>query len=496
MVDRIERGQGDVAPLVAVLVRSQVSRARLRGIDVEEALSQPGVVAVLVAADIDHARLSGVYGHRELLAIDELHYVGEPFAVVVARDEPQAWDAAGLVVPDYDPLDPLVAPALDEADDPDTVRVRIQRLADLGAEPPSPVANWSGDALRLEGPGVDDRLDVDELAGLVGIEPARLNVSSDPRTSLIAAAAPLAEAALAALAAQQVREPVRLVVARSEEITSLAHIGDQVVTVRPAIVEGRIAGLEVSIRQDAGAWSVPGWTDALRAEISMVGAPYGIVSTIGDLEVVQTSSAPVAKSSAAGSLFARWVTERVIDQVADRLGVSPLQLRLDHLDGAPELRTRLERLAADLETEDVGDGALVGVAAAAHKGADGWGVHVCSVGVSRETGAITIRQLLSDGSDPRHVASPRGVGPALFEVVLYDEDAQPIGTSLIDYLRPAVADVPEHALATDGSVLSSWTPYVVVGAVSDALRSIGVRAPEWSTPLDPVQVLMALEVLE
>lgn len=496
MVGWTERDHGDDAPLVAVLVRSQVSRATLRGIDVEEAVAQPGVVGVFVAADIEGARLGVVHGHREVLAVDELHYVGEPFAVVVARDEPQAWDAAGLVVPDYDPLDPLVAPVLVEGDDPDVVRIRIQRLADLGTEPPSPVATWSGDALRLDGPGVDDRLDVNELAALVGIELAQLEVRCDPRTSLIAAAAPLTEVVLAALAARQLGEPVRLVVARSEEITSLAHIGDQVVTVRPAIVEGRIAGLEVSIRQDAGAWPVMGWTDALKAEIAAIGSPYGIASTVGDLEVVQTSSAPVASGPAAGELFARWITENVLDEVADRLGVRPLQLRLDHLAGAPELGTRLQQLIAGLDTAISADDALVGVAGSVQKGPDGWGVHVCAVDVSRETGAITIRQLLSDGSDPRHVASPRGVGPALFEAVLYDEDAQPIGTSLIDYLRPAVSDVPERVLSTDGSALSTWTPYVVVGAVSDALRSNGVRVPEWTTPLDPVQVLTALEVHE
>ncbi len=117
---RLLTGQGtfvaDVSPpgtLHAVFVRSPFARARIRGIDVSEALALPGVVSVFVAGDLNPdvkeqwQTKSGPNVPdvpRPPLADDEVRFVGDQVALVVADSAYVAEDAAELVVVDYDPL--------------------------------------------------------------------------------------------------------------------------------------------------------------------------------------------------------------------------------------------------------------------------------------------------------------------------------------------------------------------------------------------------------
>lgn len=111
--------------LHARMVRSRVARGTLRSIDTGAARRHPGIVAVYGAADIPgieqlrlpiRGHLSGDYNPAAMqppLAIDEVRYVGQPVAVVVAGDPYTAEDAAEMVRVEIDrlpvALDPLVA---------------------------------------------------------------------------------------------------------------------------------------------------------------------------------------------------------------------------------------------------------------------------------------------------------------------------------------------------------------------------------------------------
>lgn len=113
--------------LHACFVRSTLARARVLGIDTSEAVALRGVHAAFVAADLN----PGVHdvwftGDGEQspraplppLAHEEMRFVGDPVALVVAESRYIAEDAAELVVVDYEPLAPVVdyvgAPEQDE----------------------------------------------------------------------------------------------------------------------------------------------------------------------------------------------------------------------------------------------------------------------------------------------------------------------------------------------------------------------------------------------
>ena len=102
--------------LHAVFVRSQYAHARIRSIAKSAALEMPGIRAVLTAADIgpyltaDRLKVAlpdrsyKQQRDRPILAVSEVAYVGEPFAVVIADDPYLAEDAAMQVGVEYEPL--------------------------------------------------------------------------------------------------------------------------------------------------------------------------------------------------------------------------------------------------------------------------------------------------------------------------------------------------------------------------------------------------------
>src|SRR4051812_724544 len=101
------------------IVRSVYGHAKIKSIDTEAARQFPGVVAVVTGEDL---KASGVgtlpvahrFGEglkvppRYPIAVDEVHFVGEAVAAIVATDRYIARDAVDLVEVEYEPLPAVV----------------------------------------------------------------------------------------------------------------------------------------------------------------------------------------------------------------------------------------------------------------------------------------------------------------------------------------------------------------------------------------------------
>ena len=102
--------------LHAHVIRSTRARAKILRIDVTAAKRAPGVLEVVTFEDLGPVRkLPLTIPHPNLkpltefpLASDQVRYVGEPVAVIVARSRHLAEDAAPLVEIDYEMLTPCV----------------------------------------------------------------------------------------------------------------------------------------------------------------------------------------------------------------------------------------------------------------------------------------------------------------------------------------------------------------------------------------------------
>jgi carbon-monoxide dehydrogenase large subunit len=104
--------------LHVAFARSEVARGRILGVDAGAARTAPGVVAVLTAEELNPVLAGpmgatpvlsmGSVGPYKVLADDEVRYVGDPYALVVAESRALAEDAVELLELDLEPLPPVV----------------------------------------------------------------------------------------------------------------------------------------------------------------------------------------------------------------------------------------------------------------------------------------------------------------------------------------------------------------------------------------------------
>ena len=121
----------------ARLLRSPMPHARIVRIDVSRAVACPGVYLVLTGRDLPIAYgILPVSQDEHALAIERVRFVGDPVALVVARDELTAFEALDLIEVEYQPLhtfaDPLDSLTRDEPRIHDyAVRGNVHKIVSL-----------------------------------------------------------------------------------------------------------------------------------------------------------------------------------------------------------------------------------------------------------------------------------------------------------------------------------------------------------------------------
>jgi aerobic carbon-monoxide dehydrogenase large subunit len=141
--------------------------------------------------------------------------------------------------------------------------------------------------------------------------------------------------------------------------------------------------------------------------------------------------------------------------------------------------------------------------------------HVCTCEVDVATGQVQLlRYIVSEDCGPMINPSVvegqidggtvQGIGGALFEHLVYDEDGNPVTTTFLDYLLPTAAEIPviEHGhVETPGPGPGGYkgvgeggaigAPPAVVNAVADALAPFGVVITD--QPLTPSRIVALLD---
>jgi len=145
----------------------------------------------------------------------------------------------------------------------------------------------------------------------------------------------------------------------------------------------------------------------------------------------------------------------------------------------------------------------------------GHACHVPVVEVDIETGLVTFLHyaavhdcgtLVNPRSLAGHIVggTAQGIGTALYEEFVYDEDGQLLSSSFMDYLIPTAMEVPEltighvetpspytpHGIKGGGEGGRMMAPAAINAAVNDALAPLGVRLTE--LPMTPERILAAL----
>jgi carbon-monoxide dehydrogenase large subunit len=388
---KLLRGQGrylDDVPaagsLWASFVRSAYAHARIAGIDASAALALPGVVAVHTLDTLapalarlqmplqfpSDAMPKDVTPH--VLAPGEAAYAGEAIAMVIAESPYAAEDGANAVVVDYDPL-PVVADPR-EGLEPDAPKVRSDaasnvlahyRLAYGGAAEAFAGAPHAvdeslfqhrGGAHPMEGRGALAQWDPATgaltmwsstqeshelkflLAEMLGVDDGSIRViAPDVGGGFGVKFMIYPEEVAVAAAARLAGRPVRWLEDRREHFIASVQERDQYWEMSLAFDgEARILGLRGRLVHDQGAYTPQGVNVAYNAASSITG-PYVIPAMDLEVFVVQTNKVPVVPIRGAGYPEAAFVMERLVDRMAQHLGLDPAEARARNLIPASKM---------------------------------------------------------------------------------------------------------------------------------------------------------------
>jgi len=365
----------------AVIVRSPHAHAHVRHIDARRALAQPGVLACLTGADLagvppirirQGEKPAHVAYLQPPLAGNRVRYVGEPVAVVVATDRAGAVDARELVEIEYDPLPALVDAADAErsggprlfaegnvADSWTTVvgdveaalgaaacvveeRFTVGRQTAAPMETRGLLAEWDAAAERLTVWGTTKvpYFNRRTLAAMLGLEEMRIHfVPSDVGGGFGARGEFYPEDFLVPFLAQRLDRPVKWVEDRHEHFLAINHSREQQWSVvAGADRHGRLLALDASLVNVLGGYlrTHGVWVAALTA--SYLPGPYRWPSYRCRVSCVVTNKTPTGTVRAPGFYEGSFVRERMLDLLAERLGLDPAEIRRRNLatpDDAP-----------------------------------------------------------------------------------------------------------------------------------------------------------------
>lgn len=529
--------------LHARLVPSSYAHANIRGIDSTEALAVPGVVAVLTEKDLPNIRPTN--RNKLLLARGRVMFVGQPVAMVLATSETAAADGAERVQIDYEPLP--AAMSIDEALAPDAPLVWPDGLPKGSEDAGAHGADVDGDGEKQEGKitnvvqddgyqrgnvaaafaeaavvvehtftspfvhqsslethGILAQPDPSsggmmawtstqdpygvrkEIAKVMDVPESLVRVKGAVIGGGFGAKFPLYEP-LVALAAQAVGRPVKLVLTRSEELLATNPAPAIKVHLKMgAKQDGTLTAIQARVFVDAGCYPMK--------LAKFVGYQIGSYYPVPNLDIQAVEVVTFKQSTGAyrapGAPTAFFALDTVIDEIAEKLGLDSVDVRLKNAatpgalladgDAWPGMGMRETLLAVknhplwqqreQLRAQGHGVGVAVGgwmggtspAAATCNVNRDGMvNINVGAMDISGSTTGFTLI-----------AAEAFGVSPDKIKIVTSDTDASPFATG------------------TGGSKMTYTTGVAVIRAAEEARRQIlAIAAEEFEAAVEDLEIV-------
>ena len=449
----------------AVFARSPHARARISGIDAAAAKAVPGVVAVFTGADLQADGIGDlpcgwmvkskdgsdmVQPPHPPLAVANVNYVGEPYAIVIAETLAAAKDGAEAVAAEFEALPAVVDLAsaaaaeqihenapnnqcydweLGDAGATEAAFAKAARVTKLdivnnrlipnAIEPRAAVGEYDAAAgsYTLHTTSQNPHLERLVLAAFVNVAPeARLRViSPDVGGGFGSKIFVYAEETAVIWAAGKVRRPVKWRAERAESFLADAHGRDHVTHAELALAaDGEFLGLRVATIANMGAYlstfasSVPTYLYG-----TLLAGQYRTPAIHVSVQSLFTNTAPVDAYRGAGRPEATYVVERMVETAARELGMDPADIRrrnfIQPADFPYETPVAL--------TYDVGDYEASLDKALAHADYAGFQARkAASAAAGKRRGIGLSCYIEACGLAPSQVALSLGAGVGLFEV--------------------------------------------------------------------------------
>lgn len=396
--------------LHARVVRADRAHARIVAVNLAEARALPGVKAVLTSADLTglFPRFGHIVADHCILATGKVRFFGEPVALVVAETAFEAADAAALVTVEYEDLPavmtaeealcqsaPLVheeryASAGDESfatlakAGPETAapaasnlshevtlewgdveaglqtsavvvetEARFPMLYAYAMEPYNALASFTGGALTVHSTAQHPFMVRDDLARIFGLPLSRVRVIAPYLGGGYGSKSYTKVEPLAAVASWATGRPVKLVLSVEESIYT-TRVDSARVRMRSGFDgDGTLRARDCEIVLDSGAYA-DNSPLVLAKAVNRCFGPYRVPSLRVRGRSVYTNTAPASSYRGFGAPQGALAGETNMDQAAERLGLSPAEIRRRNLvapkeELLPGKRPMDADLAADLE---------------------------------------------------------------------------------------------------------------------------------------------------
>ena len=360
--------------------RSDIAHGRIRSMDTSTAEAMDGVEAVFTGAQIAEFLAPMPIGtpfpspaHRAV-AVDTVRFVGDPVAVVVARDRYVARDAADAIVVDYEPLPAVVDPekamsgesaalhedfpnnvalgplpsgtgvgrkgavddtavdaAFEAADVVVAQRMVNQRLAPSSIEARGVVAHYEPgrEALTIWSSSQNPHILRTFVARMLDLGEDRVRaIAPEVGGGFGAKINIYGEEYVAAALSKRLGLPIKWIEDRSEAFLATVHGRDLIAYVELAAArDGKVLGLRMRIIADIGAYNMLLTAGVPTNSMTMANATYAIPAIRATLTEVFTNKTPTDAYRGAGRPEAAYFVERAMDMLARELEMDRAELR-------------------------------------------------------------------------------------------------------------------------------------------------------------------------
>ncbi|MFT7521679.1 MAG: 4-hydroxybenzoyl-CoA reductase subunit alpha [Kiritimatiellia bacterium] len=349
------------------ILRSPHAHARILAIRTDAAEAMPGVYAVMTGAD-----LPTPYGvipwtpDEHALALHKVRHVGDGVAAVAARDEQTALAALAAIEVDYEVLPAVLDPRAAMADgaqlvhekdwkgrdrrsnsckkvalsfgDVDAAFASAAAIVDdewhfggsthAAIEPHCALARWSGDRLTLWSATQVSHYLHREIAKVLDIPQSKVRVIQPAVGGGFGGKSePFDLEFCAAILARKAGRPVKILYTREEVFH--AHRGRHPMDFHFKIAcdaQGRITGVDNDILIDGGAFHSFGLVTTYYAGQLLAG-PLRFGSYRYTSERVYTNKPACGPKRGHGSVQPRFPLETALDELAEKIGMDPIELR-------------------------------------------------------------------------------------------------------------------------------------------------------------------------
>ena len=203
---------------------------------------------------------------------------------------------------------------------------RTPSAAHVPMEPHVALAEWEDGRLTVWAGTQTPFNTRSDLAGLFRLDDERVRIVAPPMGGSFGAKTFVRTEAIVAALARKARRPVKVVLDRTEEFVTLnRHPATMRVRIG-AKHDGTLVAKEVDCWVDTGAYADCGPGVATKLGYAGVG-PYRIPHVRVDALAIYTNLPPNGAYRGYGAMQSVWASERAMDVLAERLGMSPLELR-------------------------------------------------------------------------------------------------------------------------------------------------------------------------